>query len=57
MVLEDWLRSSLPALLRYATVLCGPGLAEDTVRDVSIKIHTQWTEIEASRVPTPTPAG
>ena len=26
---EDWLRQSLPALLRYANVLCGHSVAEE----------------------------
>lgn len=45
MIFEDWLRSSLPALLRYSTVLCGPGLAEEIVQDVAIKVHDQWSTI------------
>ena len=43
---EDWLRGSLPALVRYANVLCGRGVAEEIVQDVAIKVHARWSKIK-----------
>ncbi len=46
MTFEDWLRSELPGLLRFATVLCGGrDPAEEVVQDVAVKVHARWTTI------------
>ena len=46
MTFDEWTRSGLPPLLRFATVLCGSGhLAEDVVQDVAIKAHRNWSRI------------
>jgi RNA polymerase sigma-70 factor (sigma-E family) len=43
---DEWTRSGLPPLLRFATVLCGtPHLAEDVVQDVAIKAQRKWDRI------------
>jgi RNA polymerase sigma-70 factor (sigma-E family) len=43
---DEWTRSGLPALLRFATVLCGSAhLAEDVVQDVAIKAQRHWGRI------------
>ena len=47
MVFEVWLRSELPALLRFADPLCGSRqLAEEIVQDVGLKVHRRWGHIE-----------
>jgi RNA polymerase sigma-70 factor (sigma-E family) len=49
---EEWTRSGLPPLLRFATVLCGsPHLAEDVVQDVAIKAQRNWSRIGAADSP------
>ena len=46
MTFDEWTRSGLPQLLRFATVLCGSAhLAEDVVQDVAIKAHHRWSRI------------
>jgi RNA polymerase sigma-70 factor (sigma-E family) len=46
MVFEVWLRSELPALLRFADALCGSRtLAEEIVQDVALKVHRRWSRI------------
>jgi hypothetical protein len=43
---DEWTRTGLPPLLRFATVLCGtPYLAEDVVQDVAIKAQRSWDRI------------
>lgn len=52
MTFDEWLRSGLPPLLRFATVLCGtPHLAEDVVQDVAIKAQKKWDRIGAADNP------
>jgi len=49
---DEWTRSGLPQLLRFATVLCGSAhLAEDVVQDVAIKAHRSWNRISEVRSP------
>lgn len=46
MTFDEWTRTGLPPLLRFATVLCGtPYLAEDVVQDVAIKAQRKWDRI------------
>jgi RNA polymerase sigma-70 factor (sigma-E family) len=48
MEFDDWARSRLAGLLRFAMVLsCDPGVAEDTVQEVLFKAHKQWDRIQA----------
>lgn len=52
MPFEEWLRLSLPALLRFATVICGsPDLAEDVIQDVVVKVSSDWGRIAALQDP------
>ena len=52
MTFEEWTRSGLPPLLRFATVLCGsPHLAEDVVQDVAIKAQRNWARVGAADSP------
>ncbi|MFF0271112.1 SigE family RNA polymerase sigma factor [Kribbella sp. NPDC004536] len=52
MTYDEWLRSGLPPLLRFATVLCGsPHLAEDVVQDVAIKAQQKWDRIGQAEHP------
>lgn len=52
MTFDEWLRSGLPPLLRFATVLCGsPHLAEDVVQDVAIKAQKKWDRIGRAEHP------
>ena len=52
MTFDEWLRTGLPQLLRFATVLCGtPHLAEDVVQDVAIKAQRKWDRIGALEHP------
>jgi DNA-directed RNA polymerase specialized sigma24 family protein len=49
---DEWTRSGLPQLLRFATALCGSGhLAEDVVQDVALKAHRNWARIGAAGNP------
>jgi RNA polymerase sigma-70 factor (sigma-E family) len=44
---EEFTRTRLAPLLRFATMLCvDAGLAEDLVQDVLIKAHARWGQIE-----------
>ena len=44
--LDDFLRATLPGLLRYATALTGdPHLAADIVQDVLVKVSIRWRQI------------
>lgn len=44
---DDWARSSLAGLLRFAMVLsCDRGIAEDTVQEVLFKAHKRWDRIQ-----------
>lgn len=44
--LDDVVRSHLPGLLRYATVLTGDGhTAADLVQEVLLRAHVRWTRI------------
>jgi RNA polymerase sigma-70 factor (sigma-E family) len=44
---DEFTRTRLAPLLRFATVLCvDPGLAEDLVQEVLIKAHPRWVQIE-----------
>ncbi|MEV4261976.1 SigE family RNA polymerase sigma factor [Kribbella sp. NPDC049584] len=52
MTFDEWTRSGLVPLLRFATVLCGsPHLAEDVVQDVAIKAQRNWARIGAADSP------
>ena len=52
MTFDEWTRSGLPQLLRFATVLCGSAhLAEDVVQDVAIKAQRNWSRIGAADSP------
>jgi RNA polymerase sigma-70 factor (sigma-E family) len=47
MPFEDWVRSRLGGLLRFAMALCcDAGLAEDVVQEVLVKAHRRWDTIE-----------
>lgn len=44
MTFDEWTRTGLQRLLRFATALCGSGhLAEDVVQDVAIKAQRNWS--------------
>jgi RNA polymerase sigma-70 factor (sigma-E family) len=44
---EEFTRTRLAPLLRFATMLCiDVGLAEDLVQDVLIKAHARWGQVE-----------
>jgi RNA polymerase sigma-70 factor (sigma-E family) len=44
---DEWARSRLAELLRFAMVLCcDRGLAEDVVQDALIKAHRRWDKIQ-----------
>jgi RNA polymerase sigma-70 factor (sigma-E family) len=44
---DDWARSRLASLLRFAMVLCcDRGLAEDVVQDALIQAHRRWDTIQ-----------
>ncbi len=44
---EDWVRSRLAGLMRFAMVLCcDAGLAEDVVQEVLVKAYQRWDTIE-----------
>ena len=44
---DQWARSRLRGLLRFAMVLCcDRGLAEDVVQDTLIKVHRNWDRID-----------
>ncbi len=53
MTFDEWTRTGLTPLLRFATVLCGGSghLAEDVVQDVAIKAQRNWSRIEAATSP------
>ncbi|MFI7060713.1 SigE family RNA polymerase sigma factor [Kribbella sp. NPDC050124] len=52
MTFDEWTRSGLPGLLRFATALCGSGhLAEDLVQDVAIKAHRNWSRVSSAGHP------
>lgn len=43
---EQWARSRLRELLRFAMVLCcDRGVAEDVVQDTLVKVHRHWARI------------
>jgi RNA polymerase sigma-70 factor (sigma-E family) len=45
-VFDDWARTRLPALVRFAVVLVGDrGLAEDVVQEVLIRAYGRWERI------------
>lgn len=49
---EEWARSRLAELLRFAMVLCcDRGVAEDTVQEVLIKAHRGWDRIRRADSP------
>lgn len=46
MTFDEFSRSQLPALLRFAKVLCvDRGTAEDVVQEVLIKVYARWVTI------------
>ncbi|GAB2603718.1 SigE family RNA polymerase sigma factor [Kribbella endophytica] len=46
MTFDEWTDRGLPALLRFATVLCGSRhLAEDVVQDALLKAHRKWERV------------
>lgn len=46
------MRAELPALLRYATALCGDSeLARDLVQDVLARAYVRWASIQATTRP------
>lgn len=46
MTFDEFVRTELPALLRFAKVLCvDRGTAEDVVQDVLLKAHARWADI------------
>ncbi|HZC51409.1 MAG TPA: SigE family RNA polymerase sigma factor [Mycobacterium sp.] len=46
MTFEEFARARLPALLRFAKVLCvDRGTAEDMVQEVLLRVHARWQEI------------
>lgn len=52
MKFDDWARSSLAGLLRFAMVLsCDRGIAEDTVQEVLFKAHKRWDRIQQLDAP------
>ena len=47
MTFDQFIRTRLAPLLRFATMLCiDPGLAEDLIQDVLIKAHGRWATIQ-----------
>ena len=53
MTFEDFVRSELPALLRFAKVLCvDAGTAEDVVQDVLGRAQSRWDVIADMTAPT-----
>lgn len=52
MTFDEWASQHLPAVLRFATALCGGRhLAEDVVQEVLLKAHIRWERIEAADNP------
>ena len=52
MTFEQYAIRRLPALLVMARAMCtDPGLAEDLVQDVLVKVHVRWASISATDVP------
>jgi RNA polymerase sigma-70 factor (sigma-E family) len=48
MTFDEFVESRLPALLRFAKVLCvDRGLAEDVAQEVLLRAHRQWEHIGA----------
>ena len=49
---EDFVAARLPALLRYATILCGDReLARDVVQDVLVRALLKWRRVSAADEP------
>jgi RNA polymerase sigma-70 factor (sigma-E family) len=49
---EEFARSELPGLLRYAVMLTGDReLAQDLVQDVMVKAHSRWRRVAAADHP------
>ena len=49
---EQFARTELPGLLRYAVMLTGDShLAQDLVQDVMVKVHTKWRSVAAADHP------
>lgn len=49
---DDWARSRLAGLLRFAMVVtCDRGIAEDIVQEVLLKAHRRWDRIQAADSP------
>jgi len=48
MTFEQFARTHMPPMLRFAKVLCGDrALAEDVLQEVLIRLHKRWDEIES----------
>jgi DNA-directed RNA polymerase specialized sigma24 family protein len=46
MTFEEFTRVDLPALARFAKVLCvDRGTAEDVLQEVLLRVHTRWATI------------
>ena len=47
MTFDEFTRERLPALLRFAKVICvNRGAAEDVVQDVLLRVHARWDDVE-----------
>ena len=52
MTLDEFVRARLPALLRFAKVLCvDRGLAEDVVQEVLLRASARWDELARLDMP------
>lgn len=52
MTFDDWARTELPGLLRFATALCGSRhLAEEISQDMLVKAHRHWDHIQQADRP------
>jgi RNA polymerase sigma-70 factor (ECF subfamily) len=47
---EDFYRTRSPGLFRYATVVAGPGLAEDACQDAWLRMWRAWGSADAERL-------
>jgi RNA polymerase sigma-70 factor (sigma-E family) len=49
---ERFAADRLPTLARFTTAMCAdPGLAEDIVQDVLIRVHARWEQVDGLDMP------